>query len=80
MVQPGSGGVSFPRLKGRNILFADFSESDLANVMQVSRQETYQTGETIVKEGAGGSTMYVVIRGRVSVRKMSAQIVSTPSR
>ena len=67
----GSRVVSFPRLKGRNILFADFSESDLANVMQVSRQETYQTGETIVKEGAGGSTMYVVIRGRVSVRKMS---------
>ena len=67
----GSQVVSFPRLKGRNILFADFSESDLANVMQVSRQETYQAGETIVKEGAGGSTMYVVIRGRVSVRKMS---------
>jgi serine/threonine-protein kinase len=63
--------ISFPRLKGRNILFADFSEADLANVMQVSREETYQTGDTILQEGAGGSTMYVVVRGRVSVRKMS---------
>lgn len=62
---------SFPRLKGRNILFADFSDTDLANVMQVSRQETYPTGDTILQEGAGGSTMYVVVRGRVSVRKMS---------
>jgi len=73
--QPESAGrterPAFPRLKGRNILFADFSEEDLANVMQVSRQETYQTGETILQEGTGGSTMYVVVRGRVSVRKMS---------
>jgi CRP-like cAMP-binding protein len=68
----GSTQVSaFPRLKGRNLLFADFSGADLANVMQVSRQETYQPGETILQEGAGGSTMYVVVRGRVSVRKMS---------
>lgn len=67
----GAEVISFPRLKGRNILFADFSEADLANVMQVSRQETYREGDTILQEGAGGSTMYVVVRGRVSVRKMS---------
>jgi serine/threonine-protein kinase len=63
--------MSFPRLKGRNILFADFSETDLAYIMQVSRRETYQKGASIVKEGAGGSAMYVVARGRVSVRKAS---------
>lgn len=63
--------ISFPRLKGRNILFADFSEADLASVMQVSRQETHPADATILQEGAGGSTMYVVVRGRVSVRKMS---------
>ncbi len=63
--------IAFPRLKGRNVLFADFSETDLAEVMRVSRQETYQAGETILQEGAGGSTMFVVVRGRVSVRKMS---------
>jgi eukaryotic-like serine/threonine-protein kinase len=67
----GTQVLSFPRLKGRNILFADFSEADLANVMQVSRQETFQTGDTILQEGTGGSTMYVVVRGRVSVRKMA---------
>ena len=65
--QPGR----FPQLNEGNRLFADFSEEDLALVMQMSRRESYQAGETIVKEGAGGSTMYLVVRGRVSVRKMS---------
>ncbi len=73
---PGSGGrtkaKSFPRLqKGRNMLFADFSETDFADVMQVSRQQTYQAGDTIIQEGAGGSAMYVVVQGRASVQKMS---------
>jgi serine/threonine-protein kinase len=67
----GKPAATFPRLKGRNLLFADFSEADLANVMQVSRQESFHPGETILQEGAGGSTMYVVVRGRVSVRKVS---------
>jgi serine/threonine-protein kinase len=62
---------TFPRLKGRNILFSDFSEEDLASVMQMSRRETYEPGDTILREGSGGSTMYVVVRGRVSVRKMA---------
>jgi serine/threonine-protein kinase len=67
----GDQVISFPRLKSRNILFADFSEADLANVMQMSRRETYQAGDTILQEGAGGSTMYLLVRGRVSVRKAS---------
>ena len=37
----------------------------------MSRRETYQAGETILQEGAGGSTMYLVVRGCVSVRKLS---------
>jgi serine/threonine-protein kinase len=60
---------TFPRLKARNILFADFSEEELASVFQMSRRETYQGGETILAQGAGGSMMYLVVRGRVSDRK-----------
>jgi len=63
--------ISFPRLKGRNMLFADFSDEDFANVMQMSRRESYEAGETIIQEGAGGSTMYLVLKGRVSIRKLS---------
>jgi len=64
---------SLPRLKGRNILFADFSEEELASVMQMSRREKYTEGETIVQQGAGGSMMYLVVQGRVSIRKKSAE-------
>jgi serine/threonine protein kinase len=62
----------FLRLKGRNILFSNFSQEDLGSVMQLSRRESYREGDTILREGVGGSTMYVVVRGRVSVRKMAA--------
>src|SRR5262249_35977166 len=58
---------NFPRLKGRNILFADFTEDELASVMQMSRREKYREGDTIVQQGAGGSMMYLVVQGRVSI-------------
>jgi len=61
----------FPRLKARSMLFADFSESELAAVMEMARHETYDGGDFIIQEGAGGSTMYVVVKGRVSIRKTS---------
>jgi serine/threonine-protein kinase len=64
---------TFPRLKGRNLLFADFSEEELASVMQMSRREKYKEGETIVQQGAGGSMMYLVVQGRVSIRKTSGE-------
>jgi len=67
----GGSTISFPRLRGRNVLFADFSDEDFASVMRLSRRETYEASETIIQEGAGGSTMYLVLKGRVSVRKMS---------
>jgi serine/threonine-protein kinase len=65
---------AFPRFKKRNVLFADFSEKELAAVMQMSRHETYKPGETILEEGAGGSTMYLVVKGRVSIRKLSGDL------
>ena len=65
----GKQSKSFPRLKARNMLFADFSESELAEVLQTARRETYREGDVILQEGAGGSTMYLVVKGRVSIRK-----------
>ena len=57
------------------MLFADFSESDIAAVMQMARHETYKEGDVIFQEGAGGSMMYLVVRGRVSIRKTLGQQV-----
>ena len=67
----GKAPKKFPRLKGRNMLFADFSEAELAAVMEMAREETYKEGETIIQEGSGGSMMYVVAKGRVSIRKLT---------
>jgi serine/threonine-protein kinase len=64
---------ALPHLKGRNVLFADFSEEELSSVMQMSRREKYNEGETIVQQGAGGSMMYLVVKGRVSIRKTSEE-------
>jgi serine/threonine-protein kinase len=60
-----------PGLNNRNLLFADFSEDDLAKVVQMSRREDYQPDEPIFREGAGGSTMYLLVKGRVSIRKLA---------
>ena len=68
----GKQSKAFPRLKGSSMLFADFSESELAEVLQMARRETYNEGEIILREGAGGSMMYLVMKGRVSIRKTSA--------
>ena len=67
----GKTTKTFPRLKGRNMLFADFSEAELADVLQMSRWESYNEGDVILQEGSGGSMMYVVAKGRVSIRKVS---------
>ena len=65
---PNAPTEKLPRLPTRNLLFADFTDAELAEVMAGARQESYPAGETILQQGAGGSTMYVVVQGRVSVR------------
>jgi serine/threonine-protein kinase len=59
----------FLRLTRRNLYFADFSDAELFCVLQLSHEKRYQPGEIIIQEGTGGSTMYLVVRGLVSVRK-----------
>ena len=63
----------FSRLKGRSILFSDFTDEELATVTQMSQREKYREGETIVQQGAGGSMMYLIVNGRVSIRKTSGE-------
>jgi serine/threonine-protein kinase len=61
----------FLRLARRNLYFADFSDEELFCVLELSREEAYQTGEVIIHEGTGGSSMYLVVEGLVSVRKLT---------
>jgi CRP-like cAMP-binding protein len=63
----------FPPLAPKSIYFADFTPDELSAVLQLSRQESYESGEVIIREGAGGSTMYVVVDGLVAVRKAAGK-------
>jgi hypothetical protein len=50
-------------------IFEGLSVSELAAVASVTDEVTYQPGETVIKEGEAGDTMYLIIKGEVSVNK-----------
>jgi len=54
------------RLKGIEI-FEGLAVSELAAVASVTEEAVYPPGETVIKEGEAGDTMYLVVKGEVSV-------------
>lgn len=56
------------RLKGINI-FEGLAISELGAVASVTEVVDYPAGETVIKQGEAGETMYLVIEGEVSVLK-----------
>jgi ATP/ADP translocase len=56
------------RLRGIEI-FEGLSVSELAAVASVTEEAFYPPGETVIKEGEAGDTMYLVVKGEVSVLK-----------
>jgi small-conductance mechanosensitive channel/CRP-like cAMP-binding protein len=57
----------FSRLIGRVPVFADLSDDGRRALAAGATERLYGDGETIVREGAAGSSMFVVCRGRVVV-------------
>jgi CRP-like cAMP-binding protein len=58
-------------------LFADLSDSQRQDLVEVSTVLWFAPGEVIVQEGAEGESLYVVLQGTVEVRKQleSQQVV-----
>lgn len=56
------------RLKGIQI-FEGLSVNELAAVASVTEEAVYPPGETVIKEGEAGDTMYLVVKGEVLVIK-----------
>lgn len=50
-------------------LFEGLSVSELAAVASVTEEIVYPPGEIVIKEGETGETMYLIIKGEVSVIK-----------
>ena len=49
-------------------LWSGLDGQDLKAIMKVSKQQEFQTGETIVKKGDEGAGFYLVLEGLVEVR------------
>jgi hypothetical protein len=50
-------------------IFQDLSVSELAAVASVTDEVVYPAGEVVIREGEPGDTMYMIIKGEVSVIK-----------
>lgn len=49
-------------------IFAPLSEEEIAKLANSSKSRVYAPGETIVRRGAEGNSMFIIIRGAVNVR------------
>ncbi len=67
-------------LLARLELFAPFSPAELESIAGSAKERRFGVGEEIVTEGREGSTYFVVVAGRVSVRVASGKEVATLGR
>jgi len=54
--------------------FEDFSESEVAEVLQAGILKTFPVGEQIIREGAEADGFYIIISGHVRVAKNGRQV------
>jgi signal transduction histidine kinase len=53
----------------RLALFADLGASDLDQLVEMARTRTVAAGETLIREGEAGDTMFVIVEGELEVSK-----------
>jgi CRP-like cAMP-binding protein len=49
-------------------LWSGLSKKDLKTIAKLSKERTYETGETIVRKGEGGVGFYMILDGAVEIR------------
>lgn len=55
-------------------LLAGLDDRVRDRLAQIGKRRTYAAGETIVKEGATGTALYIVLRGNVRVERGGASV------
>jgi CRP-like cAMP-binding protein len=63
---------------GRSILFRELPATDLAAVAAAVKPEQHKRGSTVVREGEPGEKLYIVLSGRLEVRRDYAPGKSEP--
>ena len=56
-------------LLGKVGILADLGVEELRKVLAISRRAAFKSGETIMKEGEQGESMYFFVEGEVDVTK-----------
>lgn len=59
--------AEFAALLGRSELFASLDESERLACAALGTERLYTTGETIMREGEAGNSMFVIVSGRADV-------------
>ena len=54
------------------MFFDGLSEKDLAKIEKIGSLHKYKQGEAVLKEGEGGTSFSIVLKGKVQVRKYVA--------
>ncbi|MBN2059956.1 MAG: cyclic nucleotide-binding domain-containing protein [Deltaproteobacteria bacterium] len=52
-----------------SVIFKGLQDDELDEIFQIMREKRFLKGETIMKEGDQGDTMYIVLEGEVGVSK-----------
>ncbi len=70
---------SLKEILARSELFEGFGEDKLSQIARISREESYEAGEVIFKEGDPAEKLCVVVEGKVAL-EMKVQLGATPRR
>lgn len=50
-------------------IFADLDDTELGKVADICREQTYQPGETVFKEGDPGNRLFLIAQGEVRISR-----------
>jgi CRP-like cAMP-binding protein len=50
-------------------IFADLDDAELGKVSDICREQTYQPGETVFKEGDPGNRLFLIAQGEVRISR-----------
>jgi CRP-like cAMP-binding protein len=55
----------------KTAIFADLDEGELARVAEICKEQTYEGGHFIFREGEPGNRFYIILKGEVRISRRS---------